>query len=178
VEVPHHICRTCVYRLRPNIVLPHVQMLDPEIQALVGNSARRVLDIGCATGRLGCEIKNKVSAEVWGIEKNINAANIAKKSLNKVYVGDVNDILPLLPHAYFDTIILADVIEHLINPWDILKNCLSILENSGKVIISIPNVRHWSVIRGLIEGRWEYENKGLLDRTHLRFFTRSNIPKL
>lgn len=150
----------------------------PEIQKLVRRDARRILDIGCAAGMLGYELKQKLGAEVWGVEYVASVAKEAATRLDRVISGAIEDGLEQLPDRYFDTIICADVLEHLINPWQLLKALASKLTADGEIVVSIPNVRHWQVIRTLLEGSWRYEDAGILDRTHLRFFTKSDAIKL
>jgi len=150
----------------------------PEIQQLVRPTARRILDIGCAAGMMGSELKQKLNAEVWGVEFDPNAAKQAESRLDHVLNGAIEEIFHLIPDKYFDTIIFADVLEHLINPWEVLKNVREKLAIDGEIVASIPNVRHWSVVKNLLEGNWQYENAGILDRTHLRFFTRTECVRL
>jgi 2-polyprenyl-3-methyl-5-hydroxy-6-metoxy-1,4-benzoquinol methylase len=81
--------------------------------------------------------------------------------------------------GHFDCILYGDVLEHLINPWQVLKEHRSFLRNGGAIICSIPNIRHYRVIRRLVfRGKWEYTDSGILDRTHLRFFTLGSIQKM
>lgn len=150
----------------------------PEIQQLVKSAARRILDVGCAAGALGYELKQKLGAEVWGVEYMPEAAGQAEKRLDRVLQGTIEEMLPLLPDGYFDTIIMADVLEHLIEPDGVLQAMEAKLAVDGEIVVSIPNVRHWSVVKGLLEGNWRYEDAGILDRTHLRFFTRTECVRL
>ncbi|MGE5554073.1 MAG: glycosyltransferase [Betaproteobacteria bacterium] len=150
----------------------------PEVQALVPTTARRVLDVGCAAGLLGEALKARGVEEVYGIECDPRIAAHAAKRLDKVIVGDVEALPEDLPANYFDCIVLADVLEHLRNPQAVLEKLRASLTEDGLIVASIPNVGHWSVLRGLLEGRWQYENAGILDRTHLRFFTRQTILHL
>ncbi|MCF6238698.1 MAG: glycosyltransferase, partial [Candidatus Marinimicrobia bacterium] len=150
----------------------------PEIQALIDPDARRVLDIGCAAGKMAEEIKHKLSAEVWGIEPVPEAAKQAEDRLDKVIVSGIEEALDNIPDQYFDAIIFADVLEHLEDPYAILNRIMGKLSPQGQIIASIPNVRHWSVVKELLEGRWDYQDAGILDRTHLRFFTRKSVGDL
>jgi GT2 family glycosyltransferase/2-polyprenyl-3-methyl-5-hydroxy-6-metoxy-1,4-benzoquinol methylase/Flp pilus assembly protein TadD len=150
----------------------------PEIQQLVSSSSRRILDVGCATGMMGHELKQKLRAEVWGVEFEPKAAEQAEKRLDRVLTGPIEEVMHDLPDGYFDTVILADVLEHLTDPWNVLKNLRSKISTKGEVVVSIPNVRHWSVIKHLLEGSWSYQEAGILDKTHLRFFTRTECINL
>lgn len=134
-------------------------------------SAIRVLEIGCDCGGTLLQIKNRYkNAELYGIELNEKAANIAKVVANIKSENIENEKLSY-EEKYFDYIILGDVLEHLYNPCKVLKNMKKYLKDDGKILASIPNVMHYSVIRELLNGRWSYKDSGILDRTHVRFFT-------
>ncbi|WP_243370205.1 glycosyltransferase [Geotalea sp. SG265] len=150
----------------------------PEVQELVSPKAKRILDVGCAAGTMGGELKEKLQAEVWGIECQPEAAGLAAKKLDKLLTGTVEEKLAKVPDGYFDTIIFADVLEHLRDPAAILSAARAKLAAGGEIVASIPNVRHWSVVKGLLEGEWDYTDEGILDRTHLRFFTRQGVMEL
>lgn len=150
----------------------------PELVALVPQQARRVLDVGCAAGMMGAALKERGVAEVVGVEINPVAAREAATRLDKVIVGDIEEIELTYPEGYFDTIVLGDVLEHLRDPWNLLKRLRRYLAEGGKIVASIPNVAHISVIRDLIRGEWRYADIGILDRTHLRFFTLSSIREM
>ena len=150
----------------------------PEVQAMIRPEATKILDVGCAAGQMASELKSRLKAEVWGVEVVENAANQARAKLDRVIAKTVEEALPDLPDYYFDAVVLADVLEHLQNPYAILEGLRSKLTVNGEIIASIPNVRHWSVLKDLLEGKWEYRDAGILDRTHLRFFTKSGMAEL
>lgn len=150
----------------------------PEIQELIKSTSKKILDVGCAEGLLSGEVKEKLHAEVWGIEVVESVAKKAELVLDKVLCMGVEEAIPLLPDNYFDTIVFADVLEHLVNPEDVLKKMGAKLKDDGEIIISLPNIGHWSTILNLLQGEWEYQDAGILDRTHLRFFTRSSIYRM
>jgi SAM-dependent methyltransferase len=145
---------------------------------LVPTTARRILDVGCAAGAVGRGLKARQPCEVTGIEYDPAMAEMARSVLDQVYTGDAAEMIPSLARAYFDCIILADVLEHLPDPARVLADLGPTLAPGGQLVMSIPNVRHWSVVRNLLEGRWDYEEAGLLDRTHLRFFTRLSFENM
>jgi len=147
----------------------------PEVRECIPATAEVILDIGCASGRLGGALKKERDCVVVGIEYEPEIANEAKYLLDDVLVGDVEEKIDNLPSDYFDCIVLADVLEHLRDPETILKNLHRTLKKNGTIVASIPNVLHWSVILPLLEGNWNYEDAGILDRTHLRFFTKRSI---
>ena len=146
----------------------------PEVMALVSPQARIILDIGCGAGALGSYLKARQPCHVSGIEGIRTAAHFAAMVLDTVHVGDILEILPTLPEAHFDTIIMADVLEHLADTDQVLECVRRKLNMDGELILSLPNVGHWSVLRDLLEGRWEYRERGILDRLYLRFFTRTS----
>ena len=151
-----------------------------DIVQLIPNTVRRVLDVGCSVGVLGEAIKRKYPcASVDGIEYDQAMAMEAKKRLDKVWIGDAHEVLQLMEDGEYDCIIFADVLEHLRDPWGVLGACRSKIGHSGIIIASIPNVRHWSTIYSLVvKGYWPYRNRGIHDRTHLRFFARRNIEEM
>lgn len=152
-----------------------------DILNLVPDNVRRVLDVGCSIGILGEQLKQRFGAEVVGVELDEQMAKIAKEKLDKVIIGNVEKInlADYLAPNYFDCIIFADILEHLENPWDVLKGATSFLNNEGAIITSIPNVRHYTTIINLLfRGYWPYRERGIHDRTHLRFFTLKNIREM
>ncbi|MFD1953958.1 glycosyltransferase [Paenibacillus thailandensis] len=137
----------------------------------------RVLEVGCACGATLLEIKNQYpNAELYGIELNASEANIAGKFAN-VEAEDVEMKLSY-PESFFDYMIFADVLQHLHNPWQVVENVKKYLKPNGKLLISLPNVMHYSVLRELLDGKWTYRDAGILDRRHLRFFTRQEMLKM
>lgn len=137
----------------------------------------RVLEVGCACGGTLLEVKNRYkNAEIYGIELNPHSAEIASL-FAKVSASNIEKDMEF-EEGFFDYIVLPDVLEHLNDPWMVVENLKKYIKNHGKILSSIPNVMHHSVIRGLLNGRWEYEDAGLLDRTHLRFFTGYEIKEM
>lgn len=154
----------------------------PDVLSLIPSGTTSLLDLGCSDGTLGLSIKNKLKqAQVTGVEFDSSMASLAEKRLDEVHIADLNkvDISELFSPGKFDCIIMADILEHLIDPWSIVKQASSLLSEKGIIITSIPNVRHVSTILSLIfKGKWPYRNRGIHDSTHLRFFTRSNIVEM
>ena len=141
--------------------------------------ARIILDVGCGEGGFGDLIKRQNNAEVWGIELFPQAAERARAKLDRVYVGNIEMDQFDLPDEYFDCIVFNDVLEHLHYPWDVLKQMKKLLKDNGHVLASIPNVRYYEHVKTLmLRGDWDYEPSGILDRTHLRFFTLKSIKKV
>jgi GT2 family glycosyltransferase/tetratricopeptide (TPR) repeat protein/SAM-dependent methyltransferase len=150
----------------------------PELLALIPLAARDVVDVGCGAGRLGASIKARQACQVVGIEMNPAAAAAARTRLDLVVEGDAENLDWPFPSASFDVVICGDVLEHMRTPLAFLRRVRQWLRPQGLLVASIPNVRHHSVVRGLLEGDWTYEPAGLLDYTHLRFFTRREVEKL
>ncbi len=150
----------------------------PEVRALVPPLATRVLDVGCGAGLLGGALRFRRGARVTGIEIDRTAAARAGEELDDVRVGDALACMRSLPAANFDAVVFADVLEHLAAPEEALVQARRLLAPGGVVVASLPNVRHWSVVRQLLAGEFRYEAAGILDRTHLRFFTRASARRL
>jgi 2-polyprenyl-3-methyl-5-hydroxy-6-metoxy-1,4-benzoquinol methylase len=149
----------------------------PDILPLVPTEARRVLEVGCGVGQLGQALKEQ-GKEVVGIELNQDAARIAAAVLDRVICAPVESVALDELDPPYDCVIFGDILEHLVDPWTTLRRFATLLASEGRIVASLPNVGHWSVIAGLLRGRWEYRDRGLLDRTHLRFFTWRSIVAL
>ncbi len=134
-------------------------------------SRRRVLEVGCATGYLSAYLSRQLGCEVVGIELNPQAAELARQHCASVIVGDVEKDAFKSLTGLFDVILFGDVLEHLVCPGAVLSLCKDYLAQNGCVLISIPNIAHYSIRMHLLLGRFNYQEQGLLDRTHLRFFT-------
>ena len=142
------------------------KMLD-----LIGEQ-KQVVDFGCATGYFA-NLLNSKGCIVTGVEINSDAAKIAEKYCKKVVVTDLDlaSITEILPSQEFDVAVFGDVLEHLRNPWKVLEEAQHILKPDGYVVASIPNIAHGSIRLALLQGKFEYMKLGILDDTHLRFFT-------
>lgn len=151
--------------------------IRPELLEMVPRDARRILEIGCGAGMLGAAIKARQQARVVGIEYDARAAQAASSILDEVHQGDLNAFAFPWGRDSFDCVIAGDVLEHLIDPWMQLSSIKSMLARFGTLIVSIPNAAFPQVLLGLANGRFDYEDAGILDRTHLRFFTRSTFTE-
>lgn len=150
-----------------------------EMLKYIPQKREKALEIGCAAGAFGKLLKQEGAHEVWGIELESEAGEQAKKVLDKVLIGDVNLLINDVPKDYFDIIILNDVLEHIADPEDLLKKLNLCLNETGYVVSSIPNVRYfWNLYEILIKKEWEYKDQGILDKTHLRFFTKKSIERM
>jgi 2-polyprenyl-3-methyl-5-hydroxy-6-metoxy-1,4-benzoquinol methylase len=143
---------------------------------LVGRD-KRVLELGCATGYMSRALTNEFGCTVTGIEVNPEAAEAARGACERVIVGDLDaiDWAAALGAERFDVVVAADVLEHLRDPARILAAVRAHLAAAGYVVASIPNVAHAAVLAELLQGRFVYQPFGLLDDTHIRFFTRDSI---
>ena len=157
----------------------YFQGLRSDVAELVPQGCTRVLDVGCGYGGLGRMLHARGVAQVFGVEINPDAASRLDGVYADYWIGDVEQVnLPAGIEA-FDCIVFADVLEHLRDPWGALKRYLQWLKPGGEVVVSIPNVRNIALLYNvLLRGRWRYEESGLLDRTHLRFFTRADILEM
>lgn len=150
----------------------------PEMLALVNPDARTILDVGCARGAFGAALKARSACTVTGIEPFAQAAAHASQRLDRVLNVPVEavDFQAIGP---FDCITFNDVLEHLVDPWAVLRSARAALSPGGTIVASIPNISHYPVISELVlKGRFAYQDSGVLDRTHLRFFTVDSIREL
>jgi O-antigen biosynthesis protein len=139
-----------------------------------------ILEIGTASGSMTQYLKENLNCKVYGIEYNETDANIAKKYLQHLLIKNVEEIdfQSEYQNITFDTIILADVLEHLQNPLNLLKKIKPLLKENGEILISIPNVSYIGVVLNLIDGKFEYNQTGILDETHIKFFTLNSFTNL
>jgi methionine biosynthesis protein MetW len=145
------------------------ETLRPYIADLVPERARRVLDLGCASGALGAALKERGDVEVVGIELDPSYAAAAREVYDRVVEGDVQDVPADL--GRFDCLVAADVLEHLVDPWSALEAYVRMLEPGCRAIVSLPNVGHWTTYAHLARGSWPRRPEGVHDATHLRWFT-------
>lgn len=151
----------------------------PELWSLIPTEATSMLDIGCASGGLGQAIKKRQQVRYCGVDFDQLAVEQAQQVLDDAVQGDITLMDLPYPLASFDVLIFADILEHLADPLTTLKRWLPLLKPSGKVIVSLPNVQHYTVALPLVlSGRFDYADRGILDRTHLRLFSRSSARQL
>ncbi|MFJ3306929.1 class I SAM-dependent methyltransferase [Streptomyces sp. NPDC086549] len=149
----------------------------PEIAQVVPETADSVLELGCAAGAMGSAIKQRQNCTYIGIEMNSGAAAVASRSLDAVLVGDIEAGPLPLPDQSMDCIICADILEHLADPWQILRELRRIIQPGGTIVASVPNIQNVDIMQAIMNGRWDYLDAGILDQTHLRFFTRSTFQE-
>lgn len=150
-----------------------------ELMPFVPKDTVKTLDIGCASGSFSASLKEKFNAETWGIEMTEKVALLAKEKMDHVFIGAFDDVYDNLPEKYFDCIFFNDVLEHMINPDECLIKVRKNLQKGKTVIASIPNIRHINILKELlIKKDWKYTESGILDKTHLRFFTKKSIIRM
>jgi SAM-dependent methyltransferase len=166
-------------RHAPEYVVPpaHTMKRSPssshsQLLALVGPAPQRILDVGCGQGELGHVLKQR-GHHVVGVDWSP-----PRFDLDEFVRADVAQGLPTSISGDFDVILLADVLEHMAEPLNLLEDAKSRLAPGGTLLVSLPNVAHWSMRAQLAVGRFDYTNKGLLDRGHLRFFTHASAMRL
>ncbi len=147
---------------------------------LEDKKVNRILDVGCSSGFFAEYLLDTQKCnEAYGIELFPEAAKIAETKLTKVYCDSVENAIDELPEAFFDIIFFNDVLEHLVNPEEVLLKIKSKLTKDGIIITSIPNMMYFMVIYRLIMNQdFKYESSGVMDKTHLRWFTRKSILRM
>lgn len=152
-----------------------------EIEPLLPAFAPSVLEIGCGAGQTMRWLKESGRAgQAWGVELAEPGATLAREYFEEVLVGDAESLMATaFVGMQFDLILCLDVLEHMIDPWSCIETLQHRLTTDGKLVISVPNVRCLRVLAPLVlRGEWRYGDEGILDRTHLRFFTRESAQAL
>jgi 2-polyprenyl-3-methyl-5-hydroxy-6-metoxy-1,4-benzoquinol methylase len=152
-----------------------------DILPLLPAKAARVLEVGCGSGATLHWLKSTGRCEAAvGIELFESAANLARTRVDELHVGNAETLIDgLFSPSSFDMVLCLDVLEHMVDPWVFVSKVQHLLKPGGTLITSLPNVRHLRVVLPLLlMGRWQYESSGILDRTHLRFFTRATALAL
>jgi 2-polyprenyl-3-methyl-5-hydroxy-6-metoxy-1,4-benzoquinol methylase len=157
--------------------------LDPnssysKMLELIGTTGR-VLDVGCASGYLA-RLLTARGCRVTGIDVNAKSVESAQRYCDRALVADLDvvTLAQLFPDETFDVLVFGDVLEHLRNPWRVLDDARRLLAYQGYAVASIPNIAHGAIRLALLNGRFDYSEFGILDNTHLRFFTRRTTEEL
>jgi 2-polyprenyl-3-methyl-5-hydroxy-6-metoxy-1,4-benzoquinol methylase len=146
-----------------------------DLVSLVPQGVKNVLDVGCAMGGYGKHLRReRPDILITGVEMNRLMAGFARRYYDEVITSPIEDAH--FPDS-FDHINCGDILEHLQNPWDMLKRFHDLLRPNGFLVLSVPNAGHWSVVRDLLQGKFEYIPVGLLCITHVRWFTQTSIRK-
>jgi len=150
-----------------------------EMVALCPPNIKTLLDVGCSEGNFAAHIKETKGIEAWGIEMMAEHGQKAVSKLDKVLIGTCESQLNELPDNYFDVIYFNDVLEHLTDPSTVLSAIKQKLNSNGVIISSIPNMRYHKVLKDLIIKKdFKYANDGVMDQTHLRWFTSKSIQRM
>jgi 2-polyprenyl-3-methyl-5-hydroxy-6-metoxy-1,4-benzoquinol methylase len=150
-----------------------------EMLAYIPPMVKRVLEVGCGNGSFAAYLKSQRSVQVVAIEAYPAAAEAARPRVDELICASIEEAAPQLAGAHFDCVVFNDVLEHLVDPWAALRQVRPLLNDGGHVVASIPNMRYFPVLKELIlRSQWEYQQQGVLDRTHLRFFTNSSMRQL
>jgi len=137
----------------------------------------RVLEVGCGSGKFAQNLKS--DCEKWGVEVYVPAAENAKSHFNNILIGTYRNVENKLPNEYFDLVVCNDVIEHMSDAAEFMNDIKKKMKLGGYLIGSVPNVRYYSNMINLLLFRdWKYTDGGILDRTHLRFFTKKSLKRL
>jgi 2-polyprenyl-3-methyl-5-hydroxy-6-metoxy-1,4-benzoquinol methylase len=160
------------YTLKTDPFSSHSIILD----WLAEGHGRRLLDVGAADGLLGRHLTER-GWKVTGIEADPAMAAAGAARCERMLVADLNRGVPALD-GLFDVIVCGDVLEHLADPTEVLRALVRALAPGGDVVVSVPNVAHLWMRLSLLAGRFDYAERGILDRTHLRFFTRRTLDAL
>ena len=153
----------------------------PECLAMIQRPPTVALDIGCGSGGVGHALRQQFpQAQLWGCEFNASAAAHARQFFDYVVEQDVEivDFEAIGRKQPFDLVCLFDVLEHLVNPWQLLHNLQRIMAADAHILVSLPNVSNLALLYDALHERWAYRNWGLLDFTHLRFFTDFDARKM
>lgn len=148
------------------------------ISLLPANPANRILEIGAGGGNTLVMIKEKgLASEVVGVELfDIPNSNQRHPHIDRFIIGNLEHDPLHLSENYFDAIICGDVLEHLVDPWTVVKNMAALLKKGGLLITSTPNFREFKTLyKVVVKGDFGYEQEGILDKTHLRFFCKKNL---
>jgi 2-polyprenyl-3-methyl-5-hydroxy-6-metoxy-1,4-benzoquinol methylase len=159
--------------------IPKYDYDRPELLPFIPQAARTFLDVGCGSGAFGRLLRSqRPDMEMWAVEPDPVSARAAEDGFDRVIQGEFPGVQ--IPNSRFDVVLFADVLEHMGEPLDALLACKEAMVPNGTLIASIPNVRNWrSVLWPLLfHGTWTYTERGILDRTHLRFFTRRTMQTL
>ncbi len=150
-----------------------------KVLRLIGQN-KRVLELGSAVGSMTRLMKENNDCTVVAMELDPSMAQMAEPYCERMVVGNVEsmDLDAAFGEDRFDVIVAADILEHLYDPWACLRKIRKFLKPEGYLVLSVPNVAHNALLAQLLRGRFPYQEKGLLDRTHLRFFTRHNLEEM
>jgi hypothetical protein len=154
---------------------------NPDLLRIIPDTSSKLIEIGCSSGALAHALKLKKPDINWiGVEIDFEYAELASRYCNEIYCSDIES----WGESYFnqfkdrDCWIFGDVLEHLKDPWSVIGKIRAVIPEYGSIVACIPNASHWSLVVKFATGSIGYQDEGLLDRTHLRWFSRSTIRQL
>jgi 2-polyprenyl-3-methyl-5-hydroxy-6-metoxy-1,4-benzoquinol methylase len=152
----------------------------PEMRCRIPQGVNSVLDVGCGAGSFGAALReDHPDWKICGVELFEDEAARAREHYNEVWAGDVHVILDQIQGRTFDVIVFNDLLEHLVDPGRALTQCRTLLAPGGHVLASIPNMRFWPALSDLLfQADWRYRDAGVMDSTHLRFFTKRSMIRM
>jgi 2-polyprenyl-3-methyl-5-hydroxy-6-metoxy-1,4-benzoquinol methylase len=194
-SIPEPGSRTVMYQptYEPRLPFDWLVLSEPSGQLYAGGPSdsvldllthepRFALDVGCSVGDFAALIKARFpQSRVWGIEPNKHAASIASGRVERVLCQSIEEVdwnREGVQRGDIDTVVLFDVLEHIYDPWKTLLTLRNLVSPTAQLLLSIPNVRNAPLIQDLISGHWRYRKAGLLDITHVRFFTRQDMYRM
>ncbi|MBE7217286.1 MAG: methyltransferase domain-containing protein [Caulobacteraceae bacterium] len=154
---------------------------NPELLRWTPLAARDVLELGCGEGALAAAYKRRnPAARYTAIEAHAPSAALARARVDRLVEADIQamDAEAFAALGSFDAVVMGDVLEHLADPWAVLRQLHDVLREDGALVLSVPNAGHWSVAAELLNGRWPAHDSGLFDRTHLRWFTLDSLRRI
>ncbi|HTU42946.1 MAG TPA: class I SAM-dependent methyltransferase [Candidatus Aquilonibacter sp.] len=174
---------TCEYSIESSRYAPQNAKLDKYSRNRIllewVGTGKRVLEVGCSTGYMSQLMKQR-NCTVTGIEVDAEAARCAANHCEEVHVLDLNspEWIRRFTEGRFEVVLLGDVLEHLVDPARVLSQMRELLAPNGSLVISLPNIVHWEIRAEVLLGRFDYQSCGILDHTHLRFFTLKSAREL
>jgi 2-polyprenyl-3-methyl-5-hydroxy-6-metoxy-1,4-benzoquinol methylase len=159
----------------------HHSTLSPVHETILGmiGQGADVLEIGCATGYMTKALHNRLGCHITAVEIDPAQAEQAKPEADKLIVGNICESeTQNRVGSGFDYVIMADVLEHLPEPAEVLRWVKTIIGDKGSLIVSVPNVAYYKIRKQLLLGRWDYTDFGIMDNTHLRFFTEKTLKTM
>lgn len=154
---------------------------NPQLLSLIPTFSKKLIEIGCSSGALARAFKlNNADIDWIGVEIDEKYADLASRYCDKSIVSDVDrwNRADFEKFSDRDCWVFGDVLEHLKDPWQVVANIRSVIPHNGSIVVCIPNASHWSLLVRFATGNIRYENQGLLDKTHLRWFSRITIFEL
>lgn len=157
----------------------YFKWMREEMLPFIPDDVEKILEIGCGSGAFAQLLKQNRKVEIWGMDIHEEAVKEAYDIFDRILINNIEKDVVDLPLNYFDCILFNDVLEHLTYPWNVLAEIQKYMSNNSYVVASVPNVRYYDNLEKLLINKdWNYESKGILDITHLRFFTEKSIVNM